>query len=288
MWNGISQQVSDALGRDFKIVEKRRVSGGDIHQAFAIDDGHTRLFVKINDKHQLPLFEQEALALNRLAQGKEIRVPEVVHVGTTGEHAFLVLEYLELESATASQWFVFGQQLARMHRSQTQAEYGFDEDNFIGTTEQPNRWQRNWARFFAEQRIGWQLKLAEEKGFQLGDLNRWVDACATALQGHQPTASLLHGDLWRGNLGFYEGEPVLFDPASYYGDRETDLAMSELFSRFPGDFYKGYDAEWPLDPGYNQRRPIYQLYHLLNHLNLFGGSYLQQCQQQLREQFCDN
>ncbi|MBY5991544.1 fructosamine kinase family protein [Ferrimonas balearica] len=286
MWNGISEQISDALGRDFRINQRQRISGGDIHQAYAIEDDHTRLFVKVNDRPLVALFEQEALALSRLAQSKELRVPEVVHYGSTGDHAFLVLEYLELGSANAAQWFMFGQQLARLHRAQTQAEYGFDEDNFIGTTEQPNRWQRNWGQFFAEQRIGWQLKLAEDKGFQLGPVDRWVEACAGRLLGHQPPASLLHGDLWRGNLGFCDGEGVLFDPASYYGDRETDLAMSELFSRFPGDFYKGYDAEWPLDAGYAQRRPIYQLYHLLNHLNLFGGSYLQQCQHQLRELFC--
>ncbi|SHG89738.1 fructosamine kinase family protein [Ferrimonas marina] len=286
MWNAISQQLSDALGREFKIQQRESITGGDIHRAFKVADHHCSLFVKVNERDKLELFQTEALGLNLLNRS-ELIVPEVVAMGTTSDQAFLALQYLDLGNATNAQWYQFGQALARLHRDNAQSQYGFDEDNFIGRTPQPNRWQSNWSQFFAEQRIGWQLKLAQDKGHQFGNIDRWIEACAQTLRHHQPQPSLLHGDLWRGNLGFVEGQGALFDPASYYGDRETDLAMTELFSPLPQDFYRGYDAEWPIDKGYAKRKPIYQLYHLLNHLNLFGGSYLQQCQMQMQELFCD-
>ncbi|WP_298439988.1 fructosamine kinase family protein [uncultured Ferrimonas sp.] len=287
MWNAIGLQVSDALGREFQINDKLSISGGDIHHAYKIADHHCSLFVKYNDKHKAEMFTSEARALTLLRREPGLVIPEVITTGTTAHHAFIALEYLELGNGSNAQWYQFGQDLARLHRNHCQSQYGFDEDNFIGTTVQPNRWQSNWAEFFAEQRIGWQLKLAQEHGHNLGNCEHWVEACAEKLRGHKPQASLLHGDLWRGNMAFVDGTGVLFDPASYYGDRETDLAMTELFSPLPADFYHGYQAEWPLPNGYQQRKPIYQLYHLLNHLNLFGGSYLQQCQALLQEQFCE-
>ncbi|GAA4880836.1 fructosamine kinase family protein [Ferrimonas pelagia] len=287
MWNAISLQISDALGRDFNISARHSVTGGDIHQAYKIEDHHCALFVKTNHKDKLDLFETEAHGLKLLAQSPTLVVPEVITTGKSADHAFLALQYLEFSPGTKAQWFQLGEDLARLHQDHCQSQYGFDEDNFIGATVQPNKWSKNWSEFFAEQRLGWQLKLAQDKGHQIGNIALWIDRCAEALRGHQPEPSLLHGDLWRGNMSFVEGRGCLFDPACYYGDRETDLAMTELFSPLPSDFYKGYDAEWPIDKGYQQRKAIYQLYHLLNHLNLFGGSYLQQCQQQLSELFCD-
>ncbi len=287
MWNAIAQQVSDAIGREFKIRERERISGGDIHQAYRVADHHCALFVKVNRRDRIELFETEAHGLGRLAHSPLITVPEVITVGDCAEGAFIALQYLEMGKGSDAQWYQFGQAMACLHRDHSQSRYGYDEDNYIGTTLQPNRWQKNWAEFFAEQRIGWQLKLAQDQGYRLGNNAQWIDRCAEALRGHQPVASLLHGDLWHGNLAFVDGQGCLFDPACYYGDRETDMAMSTLFSPLPQDFYKGYDAEWPLDVGYTQRQGIYQLYHLLNHLNLFGGSYLQQCQGKLQELFCD-
>ncbi|WP_028115405.1 fructosamine kinase family protein [Ferrimonas senticii] len=287
MWNAIGMQISDALGRDFSISNRHSITGGDIHQAYLVSDGHCDLFLKYNSKDAAEPFRMEALALTRLSKHRGLVIPEVITSGQTATNAFLVLQHLNFGPGNSSDWYQFGQELARLHRDHCQSQYGFDEDNFIGMTPQPNRWQSNWAQFFAEQRIGWQIKLAQDKGHNLGNCDRWVEACAAALQGHKPDASLLHGDLWRGNMAFVDGVGCLFDPACYYGDRETDLAMTELFSPLPSDFYHGYDAEWPLDKGYQQRKPIYQLYHLLNHLNLFGGSYLQQCQSQLQALFCE-
>ncbi|QIZ76517.1 fructosamine kinase family protein [Ferrimonas lipolytica] len=287
MWNAIGLQISDALGRDFAINEKHSIVGGDIHQAFKINDHHCALFVKLSDKHNVEMFESEAHALRLLRKQTGLVVPEVVTTGTTSHNSFIALEHLNLGNGSKADWYRFGQELAQLHRTQTQPQFGFDEDNYIGTTVQPNRWQNNWAEFFAEQRIGWQLKLAQDKGYNFGGCDSIVRRCAEKLRKHKPVASLLHGDLWRGNIAFVDGVGALFDPASYYGDRETDIAMTELFSPLPTDFYHGYNAEWPLPDDYQARKPIYQLYHLLNHLNLFGGSYLQQCQSLIQEQLCE-
>lgn len=288
MWNAIALQVSDALGRDFRVDKKTAVTGGDTHQAFKVADHHCSLFIKFNDKSTQELFDAEAHALSLLRKEPSLIVPEVVTTGSTAHNAFIALEHLELTDGAPSDWYRLGQSLARLHRDHCQSQYGFDEDNYIGTTVQPNRWQSNWGQFFSEQRLGWQLQLAHENGYRLGDPEQWIKACAKRLQGHKPQPSLLHGDLWHGNIAFVEGNGAIFDPASYYGDRETDLAMTQLFSSLPTDFYHGYDAEWPIDGGYEQRKPIYQLYHLLNHLNLFGGSYLPKCQTLLQELFGDH
>ena len=165
-----------------------------------------------------------------------------------------------------------------MHRT-TRAEFGWVRDNTIGATPQPNTPDPDWVRFWARQRLGFQLALAARNGHggalqRLGEtlLGRLPD-----LLDHAPAPSLLHGDLWGGNLGYMrDGEPVIYDPAVYYGDREADLAMTELFGGFGGDFYAAYREAWPLDPGYASRRDLYNLYHVLNHLNLFGGGYLGQ------------
>ncbi len=160
--------------------------------------------------------------------------------------------------------------IAALHRSQG-PRYGWASDNFIGLGTQQNGWCDDWVEFWRSRRIAPQLALAGKNGFELGDV-----PIEELLRGHRPRPSLLHGDLWRGNAGFSRGEPVIFDPAVYYGDRECDLAMTELFGGFPAEFYSSYDAELPLDAGYARRKPLYNLYHLLNHLNLFGGSYLEQ------------
>ncbi len=165
--------------------------------------------------------------------------------------------------------------LAGVHRT-CGPRYGWARDNYIGLGRQANGWCDDWARFWRDRRIGPQLELARRNGFALGDVP--VEAL---LQGHRPPPSLLHGDLWSGNAGFSGGEAVLFDPAVYYGDRECDLAMTELFGGFPAAFYSSYKKEFPLEAGYERRRLLYNLYHLLNHLNLFGGGYLRQVESTL-------
>jgi fructosamine-3-kinase len=171
-----------------------------------------------------------------------------------------------------------GRELAAMHRV-TRPLFGWDRDNTIGSTRQPNGPEEDWQVFWGRNRLGFQLDLAARNGYGgrlRSEGERLLDALPALLE-HAPVPSLLHGDLWGGNMGFdREGHPVVFDPAVYYGDREADLAMTELFGGFGGDFYAAYREAWPLGPGYRTRKVLYNLYHVLNHLNLFGGGYLGQ------------
>ena len=276
MWPVIANQISEAIGSEFRILEKQPLSGGEINQAFRVCDGHSSFFVKINDPARIDMFRTEWNNLDHLRASQTLRVPRPVCSGTTATSSFLVLEYLSFDEADEQDWHMFGRQLAHLHRSQHQPMYGWDEDNFIGLSVQPNSWHKKWATFFAEQRIGWQLELLEEKNIRLGDMEEIIGGIKLRLIHHQPYASLLHGDLWRGNVAFCEHMGVVFDPASYFGDRETDIAMTELFGQFPQVFYQGYNRVWPLEAGYRERRDIYNLYHLLNHVNHFGEPYLAQ------------
>lgn len=160
--------------------------------------------------------------------------------------------------------------------------FGFAQDTFIGTTPQPNVWKTDWIAFWHEHRLGFQLGLAEKNGYggklqTLGE--KILGALPAFFEGYTPQPSLLHGDLWSGNHGFLaDGTPAIFDPATYYGDRECDLAMTELFGGYSTDFYSAYRAAYPLDTGYANRRALYNLYHILNHANLFGGGYERQAE----------
>ncbi|WP_087022715.1 fructosamine kinase family protein [Thaumasiovibrio subtropicus] len=278
MWQAVAQQISDVTGFPFSIKEKETLSG-ELNDCYCVGDGATaRYFVKLNVKAHLSHFEAEAEALKQIKQTHSIITPNVIHVGTCKECAFIVLDYLPMRSLEPESAFYLGQQLAHMHQWGDQADFGFDSDNYIGTTIQPNSWQRKWCRFFSEQRIGWQLQLAKEKGYDFGDINMITENVHQRLCHHQPKPSLLHGDLWIGNCALSVDGPVIFDPASYWGDRECDIAMTELFSGFPEAFLNGYNSVWPLDKDYEERRDLYNLYHLLNHLNLFGEEYLGQVQ----------
>ena len=192
------------------------------------------------------------------ALGAVVRVPRILDHGRD----FILLEQLELRRS--GDWAALGRVLAKLHR-QTGPRFGWRRDNYIGATPQINSWRDDWATFFDECRIQPQLELARKNGFSI-QFSSWE-----VLKNHRPQPSLLHGDLWSGNAGFTAEGPVIFDPAVYYGDREADLAMTELFSGFPPAFYASYQQEFPLDAGYATRKHLYNLYHLLNHLNLFGG-----------------
>lgn len=183
-----------------------------------------------------------------------------------------MLEHIALKEASEPSWFELGEALALLHREKGE-HYGADKSNFIGKTPQPNSWSDDWADFFAEHRIGFMLQELAKHSIHFVNIDSAVEAVKQQLKNHQPLPSLLHGDLWVGNVGFHNQHPVLFDPANYFGDRETDIAMSELFAGFPPSFYEGYKAAWPLDSGYQDRKIIYQLYHILNHALLFGGHY---------------
>ncbi|MGF1832288.1 fructosamine kinase family protein [Photobacterium sanguinicancri] len=278
MWQAISHQLSEILDRPFKISEHQPIETGDINQCYCISDGEERFFIKLNDRDLLPIFESEAESLRLLAESNSIDVPNYVHMGVSRDKSFLVLNYLPTKTIDDQSAFTLGKELADLHLWGEQAEYGFDFDNYIGLTPQPNKWRRKWCRFFAEQRIAWQLQLCEEKGLKFGNIDTITSNVIEILVQHQPKPSLLHGDLWHGNTALSVTGPIIFDPATYWGDRECDIAMTELFSGFPSRFYEGYASVWPLDAGYEERRDLYNLYHVLNHCNLFGGDYLLQAE----------
>lgn len=275
MWQTLIQQLSDTLMFEFNPVEKEKVSGGDISDCYMISDGEQRYFVKVNTRDFLAKFEIEGENLRSLRETSTVQVPELVMIGTSKNHAFIVLNYLPtkpLDNATNS--YEFGVQLAKLHQWGEQKEYGFDADNYIGSTLQPNPWDKKWGRFFAEQRIGWQLQLLREKGIELFNISELVDVVQSRLANHSPRPSLLHGDLWHGNVANSAFGPICYDPACYWGDRECDIAMTELFEGFQPEFYQGYESILPLSLDYVERKNIYNLYHVLNHYNQFGGHYL--------------
>ncbi|MFZ5594760.1 MAG: fructosamine kinase family protein [Pseudomonadota bacterium] len=281
MWPQICEHISTATYSPFELRTRLPAAGGCINSAHIIEDGHGRkYFIKLNDAILATMFEAEAAGLREIAQTNTLLTPEPVCHGTVGDTAYLVLTYLDLrgrnDNATQER---LGQQLAAMHRV-TAPCHGWRIDNTIGSTPQINIPNHDWLTFWREHRLGLQFELAARNGYH-GTLQhkgeRLLAAMNTFFAGHTPAPSLLHGDLWSGNYGVdTNGNPVIFDPAIYYGDRETDLAMTELFGGFTARFYQAYNEAWPLDSGHLVRKNLYNLYHVLNHLNLFGGSYLSQ------------
>ncbi len=276
--------ISSSTGNSFLLKSYTTVGGGDINEAFKLSGECGReYFLKLNRVGQLKMFVAEAEGLEELAKAKVIRVPMPICYGETDIHAYIVIEYISLLGASANGGTLMGQQLARLHQSGSDGRgYGWHRDNTIGSTPQLNAWSANWVDFLRQQRLGYQLDLAAKRGAS-SDLLEKVQLLLKGLdfyfESYQPEPSLLHGDLWSGNAAFSEfGEPVIYDPAVYFGDRETDIAMTELFGGFSEDFYSAYEQVWPLDSGYPRRRDIYKLYHILNHFNMFGGGYASQAE----------
>lgn len=254
------------------------VGGGDISAAWRIDTENGAIFLKTGRAPSVEMFAAEAEGLSELAAANAVRVPEVLATGQCPDAAFLALEWLTFDGRRANSERLLGEQLAAMHRT-VKDRFGWHRDNTIGLTPQHNAWSANWIEFFREHRLGYQLRLAAANGFT-GELQeegeRLLKRLPTFFDGYEPVASLLHGDLWGGNWASCGGVPVIFDPAVYYGDREADLAMTRLFGGFGAAFYSAYETAWPLATGSRERGDIYRLYHVLNHLNLFGGGYLGQ------------
>ena len=231
------------------------------------------------------MFEAEADGLRELRAADAVRVPEVFDCGIADGESFIEIERLDLERPTRAIEQAFGEQLAALHRH-TADQFGWYRDNTIGPTPQINEQSNDWVGFFRVHRLGYQLLLADANGYgnEVSSLGRKLsEGLEKLFVDYVPEASLLHGDLWGGNWGAVGGEAVIFDPAVYYGDRESDIAMTKLFGGFGSAFYDAYMASWPLAAGWENRLKLYQLYHVLNHLNLFGRSYLGQAQSQLRE-----
>jgi fructosamine-3-kinase len=255
------------------------VGGGCINNAEVLEGNGRRYFVKANDAARLDMFEAEAAGLTEIADTNSVRVPRPVCTGRHGDRSYLVLEHLDLGRGGGKSEQLLGRQLAALHRA-TQTRFGWHRANTIGSTAQINTEESDWPRFYREHRLRYQLQLAVQNGYR-GSLQnqgeRLLDCLPAFFTSYSPKPSLLHGDLWGGNhAALADGTPVIFDPAVYYGDREADLAMTELFGGFGSGFYSAYRAAWPLDPGYRVRKDLYNLYHVLNHLNLFGGGYLAQ------------
>lgn len=278
MWNTIAQEISRTTGQPFDLQDRRTIGGGSINQAYCISDGDRDYFLKLNRAAQYAMFEAEALGLKEIADSQTIRVPRPICWGTANGSCYIVMEYLSLGSSHRDAWYQMGQDLAAMHRVTSDRGFGWQRDNTIGDTPQKNPWTADWVTFFVEHRLRYQFQLAHHRGtFQRHEA--LLEAVPSLLTGHTPEPSLVHGDLWSGNAAVTaDGTPVILDPATYYGDREVDIAMSELFGRFPQPFYDGYHDAYPLDAGYENRKILYNLYHILNHFNLFGGGYASQAQ----------
>lgn len=273
MWQSIRRLLSEQLG-DADAVAPIPMGGGENHQTWHLRYGEHDIFVKSDTHDRLPIFVSEADQLALLARTQTVRVPAVLGYGSNRDSSFLLLEFLPAKPLDTHSAFQLGQQLARLHQWSEQPHFGLDFDNALSATPQPNLWQRRWSRFFAEQRIGWQLELAAEKGIRLGETDRLVDAVQQRLMAHHPQPSLLHGDLWEGNCARGPNGPYIFNPACYWGDRECDLAMLPLHPELPTQIYDGYQSVSPLPDGFLDRQPVYQLYRLINRAVVFGGPHI--------------
>lgn len=280
-WRKITQEISASQAGDFVLKDHISIAGGDINQAMRIDgllDGEEKqFFLKFNQKEALPMFKAEAAGLQAIEQVDAIYVPKVISVGEAGQ-SYLILENLRLTTGNTHSARQFGEQLAQLHKlSLKGTNFGWKQDNTIGSTAQRNHPSNSWVEFWREQRLGVQLALAKHNGashYLLTQGEKLQSELDALFKGYSPEASLLHGDLWSGNYGYLSnGTPVIFDPAIYYGDREADIAMTELFGGFSSQFYRAYNEVWPLHEGYAVRKTLYNLYHILNHFNLFGGGY---------------
>jgi fructosamine-3-kinase len=279
----IVNHISATVGRNFSCRHRTRLGGGCINAAWRLSDEYSSFFVKLNIAATLDMFIAEFEGLQALHATGTVKIPVPLCYGVSEDCAYLVTEYLPL--AGGIDYARLGEQLAAMH-GHYYDNFGWHRNNTIGTTPQANPAMPDWIEFWRRHRLGYQLRLAADNGYggELQTLGEWLIAnCHHLFDGYRPQPSLLHGDLWSGNAAALpDGTPVIFDPAVYYGDREADLAMTELFGGFSPAFYSAYNSHSPLDPGYTVRKHFYNLYHILNHLNLFGGGYRHQAEQTMR------
>lgn len=281
MWQAIEQAISSASGEDFKVLDSRSVAGGCINEAHYLQGEKKAFFVKLNRIERLAMFEAEAAGLRAIRATGTLRAPEPIATGADTQHSFLVLEHISFAGPQAAADARLGKLLAAMHRHSSDA-FGWEHDNTLGSTPQLNCWTQDWLTFLRQYRFGPQLTWARNAGLATTTTDRaekLMEVLPALFANYHPQPSLLHGDLWSGNRATdSSADPVIFDPAVYYGDREADIAMTRLFGGFASGFYQAYQDSWPLDPGYGTRKDLYNLYHILNHFNLFGGGYARQAQ----------
>lgn len=273
----LERRFIDLLGAPLE--PPRAVGGGDINAALVWRSARGQYFIKWNSRLGADAFAAEAAGLARLAAAGALAVACPVAHGAIDGAGFLVLDWLTPAQPTPDAWRTLGAGLAALHRHGS-AAYGLERDNYIGSLPQPNGEYAAWPRFWAERRLAPMLRRAVDAGLVDGNLRARIErlctGAETACRREGLVPSLLHGDLWRGNVLFTREGPVLIDPAVYVGDREVELAFTELFGGFDDGFYAAYSAAFPPAPGYAERRPYWQLYPLLVHLNLFGAAYVGQ------------
>ena len=285
-FKSLAEALVSLFGNSVAIQQTDRVAGGDINRSYAVTlNTGDKIFMKANAKENFGFFKAEASGLFALAMTGTLATPKILCAGTDdGQevgYSFLLMEFIKSAAPVSDYWKIFGRELAALHQADASKfvardAFGFFEDNFIGARPQDNSPAATWLEFFRDKRLAPQFKAADAN-FSSADRSR-----ITKLLDHlddfliEPKApSLLHGDLWSGNvMAGPDGKAMLIDPAAYVGHAEADLAMTELFGGFPSDFYQAYREANPLEPGYEKRRDLYNLYQLLNHLNLFGQSYL--------------
>ena len=282
-YNSLAGALVDLFGTSVTIAQTDRLSGGDINKAYGLTlTTGQHIFMKANAKDNAAFFTAEAAGLQAIADTHTIGTPRILCCGTDdGEdvgYSFLLLEYIQSAGRRSDYWEVLAQELAAMHKATVEVahQYGFPQNNFIGARPQNNTWSDSWITFFRDQRLAPQFRDADSY-FTPADrtkITKLLDNLDRFLvEPEHP--SLLHGDLWAGNVMCGpDGKAMLIDPACYIGHREADLAMTQLFGGFPQAFYEEYKKAAPLQPGYEERRDLYNLYQLLNHLNLFGPTYL--------------
>lgn len=283
MWDRVFDTISKSTGISFHANRQDSVGGGCINEAFRISDGSKEFFVKRHHESMAMMFESEYTALEQMASTQTLRVPRPIGWGVAEGYAWLVTEFLEMQSCSGDVQFQLGKQLARMHRIR-QPYFGWCRDNTIGSTHQPNPRTDDWISFWRQHRLGWQFELARRNGGIFVGSDQLLDSLETFFIGYEPKPSLLHGDLWSGNMAALKtGVPVVFDPASYYGDAEAEFGIIDMFGGFTDAFYRGYASEKSFAEGFQSRKHLYRLYHELNHFNLFGSSYASSCESTIHQ-----
>lgn len=273
MWRAIEAQLSQSLGFSFKILERQQLKRKDIHGSpaqnyYLIGDQDKRYFIKLSARENLEHFQIEADNIELLAKSETLQVSMPICYGHCKDHAFIAYHYYPTKSLAApNDAQVFGRQLAKLHAWGEQIEFGFDHDNYLEHILQPNQWHKKWASFFAEHRIGWQLQLLKEKNITFGDIDEIISQIRTQLASHQPKPSLLHGNLTPEHLALSVEGPIIFQPASYWGDREYDIAILLQNNEIHPSWLEAYQTQYALPQGYHSRSGLYQTYHLLNQYN---------------------
>jgi protein-ribulosamine 3-kinase len=289
--SAILSALSETLGLEIGLIQKQPVGGGSCTAAWHMLSTRGEFFVKLQRSEEQDYFKAESLGLKELSKAQlaselkpktpYLTIPKAHAYGQCEGMAFLAMEHLNFSSNGNEEHL--GEAIANLHRI-TAKQHGWIMDNTLGPTPQPNQQHKDWCEFFKTQRLSYMLTLAQSRGCKIPEGKALLDNFPSLFENTQPAPSLLHGDLWRGNVAFLNhGQPCIFDPATHYGDRECDIAMTELFGGFSRSFYEGYRSIWPLEAGYEKRKKLYQLYHVLNHFVIFGEPYGQQANHMVNE-----